>query len=174
MLQITLGAYGRAPKDEEDDEFLPREHYGWYPGMSDEDIYTSARGRWVLNRARAEREKYAVVTADGIARQVIEINRWRTYHEQGRHAFSGQVLPPGHPVHDRYVGKPLASASRNPIHYISDPDDPRGLCKCGCGRATNGIWVTGHDQRAIHDRIRRDFGGDVAAFIDWYDENPHA
>jgi hypothetical protein len=27
--------------------------------MQDEDVYTSARAWWVLNRARAEREKYA-------------------------------------------------------------------------------------------------------------------
>jgi hypothetical protein len=88
----------------------------------------------------------------------------------GRHAFNGQILPAGNAVRDRYVGKPLVSPSRNPIHYITDPDDPSGECKCGCGQSTNGVWVTGHDQRAIHDRIRRDFGGDVGTFVDWYDE----
>ena len=170
MLQITLGVYGRAL--DEDREFLPRSHYGWYQGMSDADVYTAARGWWVLNRTRAEREKYAVVTADGIARQVIEIGEWWTDPEMKRHAFNGQILPSGHSVRDRYVGKPLASASRNPIHYITDPDDPTGVCKCGCGQSTNGSWVTGHDQRAIHDRIRRDFGGAVEAFIEWYDRDP--
>jgi hypothetical protein len=56
MLQITLGRYGRADEVEHNKEFLARHHYGWYPGMSDEDVYTSARGWWVLNRSRAERE----------------------------------------------------------------------------------------------------------------------
>ena len=140
--------------------------------MKGQDILASARGWWVLNRLRAERERYAVVTAEGAAIQAIEITEWRTHDGSGRHAFNGKILGPGHPVHDRYIGKPLAAASRNPIHYISDPADPAGTCKCGCGQATRGIWVTGHDQRAIHERIRRDFGGDVAAYIDWYDETP--
>ena len=170
MLEITLGKYGYQP--DEDNEFLPRNHNGWHPRMSDEDIFASARGWWVLNRTRAEREKYAVVTAEGTAVQAIEITEWRTDLKTGRHAFNGKILPAGHPVHDRYVDKPLAAASRNPIHYISDPADPTGTCKCGCGQATSGTWVTGHDQRAIQDRIRRDFSGDVAAFIDWYDQNP--
>jgi hypothetical protein len=170
MLLITLGPYGREP--DEDNEFLPRVHYGWYPGMSEADIYTSARGWWVLNRARAERESYAVARAGGIGRVAIEITRWWTDPGSGRHAFDGRILPLGHPVHDRYVGRPATAPSRNPIHYMPDPDDPFGTCRCGCRQATNGIWVSGHDQRAIHDRIRRDFGGDVAAFIDWYDQGP--
>jgi hypothetical protein len=170
MLQITLGRYGYQP--DENDEFLPRNHNGWHPGMGDKDILASARGWWVLDRTRAEREKYAVVAADATAVQVIEITEWRTHPESGRHAFNGKILGAGHPLYDRYVGEPLPAASRNPIHYISDPDDPAGTCKCGCGQATSGTWVTGHDQRAIHERIGRDFRGDVAAFIDWYDGRP--
>ncbi len=170
MIQITLGAYGYQP--DQSDDFLPRRHSGWHPGMDDSDVLASARGWWVLNLSRAEREKYAVVTAQGIAIQAIEITEWRTKTGANgtRHAFAGKILAPGHPVHGRYVGKPLPSASRNPIHYVSDPADPAGTCRCGCGQATGGTWVTGHDQRAIHERIGRDFGGDVAAFIDWYDE----
>lgn len=169
MLQITLGPYGHV--DEEHLEFAPRSHCGWYPGMPPEDTYTSARAWWVLNRIRAEREKYAVVTARGTAVQAIEITGWHT-RADGRHAFSGKVLTAGHPVYERYIGNPLGTASRNPIRYLEDPNDPAGTCKCGCGEATGGTWVTGHDQRAIHDRIRRDFSGDVARFIDWYDESP--
>ncbi len=172
MIHITLGAFGYQP--DENDDFLPRSHNGWHPGMSHQAVLTSARGWWVLNRSRAERENYAVVTAQGIAIQAIEIGEWRTKtgpDGKVRHAFDGKILGPGHPVHDRYVGKPLPPASRNPIHYITDPADPAGTCKCGCGQATGGTWVTGHDQRAIHERIGRDFGGDVAAFIDWYDQD---
>src|SRR5260221_2426600 len=145
MLQITLGAYGRV--EEEEREFAPRSFCGWYRGMSDEDIYTSARAWWVLNRARAERENYAVVTANGTAIQVIEIEDWHTNASDGRHAFSGTILKKGHPVYDRYVGQALTAASRNPIHYIDDPDGPaETVCKCGCKEATSGgTWLPGHD-----------------------------
>jgi hypothetical protein len=34
-----------------------------------------------------------------------------------------------------------------------------------------GEWLQGHDQRAIHNRIRADFDGSVSRFIDWYDAN---
>jgi hypothetical protein len=172
MIQITLGRYDYQP--DQNDDFLPRNHSGWHQAMTDQDVMTSARGWWVLNLARAERERYAVVTAQGNAILTIEITEWRTKTGPNgtRHAFDGKILGPGHPVHDRYVGKPLPAASRNPIHYIADPADPSGTCKCGCGQATGGTWVTGHDQRAIHERIGRDFGGDVAAFIDWYDGGP--
>jgi hypothetical protein len=172
MIQITLGGYDYQP-DQEDD-FLPRRHSGWHQDMTDQEVFASARGWWVLDRNRAEREKYAIVTAQGSAIQAIEISEWRTRTDprgQVRHAFDGKILAPGNPIYDRYVGKPLPSASRNPIHYVTDPADPAGTCKCGCGQATSGTWVAGHDQRAIRQRIGRDFGGDVAAFIDWYDQN---
>ena len=42
-------------------------------------------------------------------------------------------------------------------------------CACGCGQVIlKGVWVPGHDHRAIHSRIAQDHGS-VAAFIDWYD-----
>jgi hypothetical protein len=42
-------------------------------------------------------------------------------------------------------------------------------CACGCGTTIlRGQWVTGHDHRAVHQRIKKHHG-DVAGFIDWYD-----
>ena len=42
-------------------------------------------------------------------------------------------------------------------------------CACGCGTAiSRGLWATGHDHRAVHQRIKRHHGN-VAGFIDWYD-----
>ncbi len=169
MLQITLNKYGYVA--EEDHPILPRHHCGWNPRLTDDEVLTSARGWWRLDRSRAERERYVVVAAEGIGRLAVEVTGWDTDDKLGRHGFRGIILPAGHPVHDRYVGKPLATASQNPIHYISDPcDSGDGPCKCGCGETTRGTWVQGHDQRAIHDRIRRDFTGDVARFVDWYDQ----
>lgn len=47
----------------------------------------------------------------------------------------------------------------------------QATCACGCGTKINrGVWVPGHDHRAVHERIRRDHGN-VATFIGWYDQN---
>lgn len=47
-------------------------------------------------------------------------------------------------------------------------------CKCGCGNTVErGVWLPGHDQRALHQRIHRDHGN-VANFVDWYDASRRA
>jgi hypothetical protein len=171
MLQITVGE-ARYQPDDQDDDFLPRTLAGWHEKMTDSEVYDAARGWWKLSLARAEHERFAVVVARGIVRQVIEIHEWRySGPKLDRYAFSGEVLRPGHAVHDRYIGTSRPSANQNPIRYFDDPDaDSLGSpCKCGCGELTRGIWAQGHDHKAIHQRIGRDFNGDVAAFIDWYD-----
>jgi hypothetical protein len=59
---------------------------------------------------------------------------------------------------------------RNPVTYIDDPaGDPR-TCACGCGAVVPGhrIFVPGHDQRAVHDRITRQWGNTLN-FIHWFD-----
>jgi hypothetical protein len=76
-------------------------------------------------------------------------------------------------VFDRFVGQPdpADSTSRFPVLYLADPID-KSTCRCGCGETVaRGEWSQGHDQRAIHERIRNDFGGSVSRFIDWYDVN---
>ena len=42
-------------------------------GMSDQDAPTAARGWWVLNRSRAEHERYVVIGARGLGRLAVEI-----------------------------------------------------------------------------------------------------
>jgi hypothetical protein len=169
MLRIKLG--NRRYVGEEGNKFLPRQHAGWDPTMTETQVYDAARGWWRLNQ-RAEQEKYALVVAGGNEGvMAIEINEWE--REGDRRAFAGQILQPGHPVYDKFVGKPdpANSTSRFPVLYLSDEVD-HGTCRCGCGKAVErGEWVQGHDQRAIHDRIRSDFGGSVSRFIDWYDAN---
>jgi hypothetical protein len=166
MLRITL-AYPRRHSPSAD-PFLTRVWGGWDEDLTDQQVYDAGRGWWKVGD-RAERESHAVLTSRGIARQVIEITGWDPGKQSnGRRAFRGTILSPGHLLHDRYVGQPLAAASRNPVGYIADePDTP---CRCGCGEPARSLWLPGHDQRAIHDRIRRDFGGDIGSFIDWYDK----
>jgi hypothetical protein len=118
MLQLRLGSL--EPQPDKDDSFLPRTFSGWHQGMTAQQIYTSGRGWWRLSLTRARHERYAVVVADGIARQVIEITEWATHPKSGRHAFSGIILTPGHSVHDRYIGKAMDSRGQNPVRYISD------------------------------------------------------
>jgi hypothetical protein len=114
MLQITLGSPRYQPEDMES-EFLPRTLAGWHERMSESEVYDAARGWWRLNVNRARRERFAVVVAQGVARQVIEISEWRYAPNIDRCAFNGAVLQPGHPVRDRYVGVRMAAASQNPI-----------------------------------------------------------
>ena len=170
MLRIKVGKITYIGHEQGDHPFLPRQHGGWDPTMTEQQVYDAARGWWRLSR-RAEQERYAIVVAQGVCRMAIEINEWR---QQGnRRAFAGRILQPGNPVHDRFVGEPdpAKSTSRNPVHYLTDPVD-QAICRCGCGETIErGEWVMGHDQRAIHQRIRTDFDGSVSRFIDWYDAN---
>lgn len=79
----------------------------------------------------------------------------------------GRVLRPGDPAHDALIGQPV-DGHRNPVTYIAGLD-PR-TCRCGCGGTVAGgrAFRPGHDQRAGHDRITRQWGGTVG-FVDWFD-----
>jgi hypothetical protein len=170
MLRIKLGQRMYVGDEQADDTFLPRQHAGWDPTMTPQEVYDAARGWWRLNQ-RAESEKYAVVVAGGTCIMAIAIKVWKL--DGDRRAFTGDILGPGNPVHDKFVGggDPAESTSRFPVLYLSDPVD-EATCRCGCGGSvTRGEWLAGHDQRAIHARIREDFGGSVSRFIDWYDAN---
>jgi hypothetical protein len=170
VLRIKLGQRNYVGDQQADHDFLPRLHAGWDPTMTDGEVYDAARGWWRLNQ-RAEQERYAIVLAGGQIRMAIEIREWRT--EGDRRAFGGRILGAGEAVYDKFVGgaDPAESTSRFPVLYLADPVDA-GVCRCGCGETvTRGEWGQGHDQRAIHQRIRDDFGGSVSRFIDWYDAN---
>jgi hypothetical protein len=170
LLRIKLSQRTYVGDEQSSHPFLPRQHAGWDPTMSEKEVYDAARGWWRLNQ-RAEQERYAVVVAGGQSVMAIRIAEWR--QEGDRRAFAGDILQPGDPVHDKFVGKPdpAESTSRFPVLYLADPVD-MATCRCGCGSTVaRGEWVQGHDQRAIHDRIRADFGGSVSKFIDWYDAN---
>jgi hypothetical protein len=48
--------------------------------------------------------------------------------------------------------------------------NPTPICPCGCGQAApkQGRFVPGHDQMAIHQRIKQEWGNTIG-FIEWFD-----
>jgi hypothetical protein len=107
----------------------------------------------------------------GYVRMVIEITEWAHRPAMGRRAFAGRILEPGETTYKEFMLKPdpLQTESRYPAMYFDHVLDGRA-CACGCGElATLGRYVQGHDQRALHQRIERDFRT-VDAFLDWYDQ----
>ncbi|MEU3980683.1 hypothetical protein AB0F77_11315 [Streptomyces sp. NPDC026672] len=163
MIHITLGAMRYvSPKEDQ----LGRDHVGWDPNMDDEALFRANRGCWVLGE-RADREQYALLSAGGVVRQAIEIDRLVAV-SGGRRAIEGRFLEAGHPVHDAYVGKPQpVEPARNPVTYFESPHAAR-TCGCGCeAPVTLGWFLPGHDQKALHDRVAKI--GTVHQFIDWFD-----
>lgn len=70
LIHITLGPM-RYVNPEQDQ--LGRDHVGWDSNMDDAALFRANRGCWVLGE-RADREQYALVSAQGIVRQAIEIH----------------------------------------------------------------------------------------------------
>jgi len=165
MLRIRLGHRRYIGDEELEDPILRRTLVGWDPTMSDDEVALAARGWWRIGE-RADNERYAAVVGGGIIREVMTIERWHTAQD-GRRAFDGELLPPGHPVRDRLVGQPdpVASAARNPVAYIDDPVDFQP-CACGCGTPVRSAWAPGHDQGALHRTLQANWGT-VLDFVTW-------
>jgi len=164
MIHITLGSKVAADRD----DALGRGWVGFDESMTDAELYEASRGCWVLG-SRADDEKHALVSFAGKVRQAIEIDQIELIPSCNRRALRGAVLRPGHPVYDRYVGKPSPVVGvRNPITYFDDEDEQR-TCACGCDvqPAPHRDFVPGHDQRAVHERIAR--VGTVKDFLAWFD-----
>lgn len=164
MLHITLGP--ERPVDPQQDE-LGRDRVGFSPTMSDLALYDANHGCWKLG-PRAHKERYMIVSFEGIVRQAIGIESIEPVKRSTRSVVHGEVLKPGHHVYDKYVGKPSpVQGVRNPVTYFDDDADG-APCRCGCGGSVSGRdFLPGHDQRAIHDRISQI--GSVAEFLDWFD-----
>lgn len=172
MIVITLGPEKRLDPIEDD---LGRDRVGYNPTMSPGALYDANHGTWHLGE-RANRERYVLVTFQGIVVQAIAINRveavsgaYAGRENSKRSVIHGDVLNQGHLVHDRYVDHPSPiPPQRNPVGYFDAPED-HTPCLCGCGEPTPAgkDFVAGHDQTALHDRVRRI--GTVKEFIDWFD-----
>jgi hypothetical protein len=165
MLHITVGPE-RSIDPQTDD--LGRATVGYSPRMTDYELYEANHGCWKLGY-RVRSERYYLASYDGIVRQAVAIDRIeRSSPTSGRSVIHGKVLKPGHPVYDRWVGNrsPIMGV-RNPITYFEDEADSRA-CLCGCGGTSLGRdFLPGHDQTALHDRVRQI--GTVAEFLEWFD-----
>jgi hypothetical protein len=168
VLRIKLGPRTFEPNDH---PFAKRMLKGWDPTMTEREVYDAGRAWWVLGD-HAEREHHAVIVGGDQVVMAIGIDEWHHDAGRGRRAFAGRILRSGDPVYDSYVGRPdpALSRSRNSVAYFATSFDTN-VCLCGCGEAAAGDWLPGHDQRAIHQRIARDFGGSVKRFIEWYDSD---
>lgn len=145
---------------------LGRSVVGWSPTMSPAELYEACRGCWKVGE-RGKKERFILLVADDVVRGAMEVSGYAD-HSDHRTSFTGTMLGPGHPVFDAYVNKPdpCGGNHRNPVRYLPNP--PRS-CGCGCGTTTERDFVPGHDQRAVHDRIKRVFGS-VSNFLLWFDQ----
>lgn len=172
MIVITLGAE-RVVDPREDD--LGRDRVGYSATMSPMALYDASHGAWHLGE-RANREHFALVTFGETGVLAIDIDRIEPVSgmvggREGsrRSVIHGDILAKGHPIYDTYVGKrsPIPP-QRNPIGYFDAPEE-HAPCLCGCGGPTPAgkDFIAGHDQTALHDRVRQI--GTVRDFIDWFD-----
>ncbi|MEV7396690.1 DUF3883 domain-containing protein [Aeromicrobium sp. NPDC092404] len=124
MLHIRLGELRQVDPMSDD---LGRSFVGYRAGMTDAQVYEANRGCWRLG-ARAQDERYAIFSFDGIVRQALEISSVEAAPKRSmRSVVYGRVLGPGHHVHDTYVGRPAPeSRGRNPISYVPDTPVPVG------------------------------------------------
>lgn len=164
MLHFKLGPV--RPADPADG--MVRATIGYDATTSAEENFDRNRGVWVLG-PRAARERHALFssTADGTVKFVVAIKELEPVLR--KKAVVGRVLPASDPLHQRWVGKPAPDSFRNPFTYVAEKDQP-ATCACGCGEAVTGgrTFLPGHDQRAIHARIVRQWGNTVG-FLDWFD-----
>ena len=162
MLHITLSkAFDVDPRVDE----LGRVRVGFDPNMTEAELHEANRGCWVLGK-RADRERFAVFSHHRTVVQAMEITGILNLGR--RRALEGRVLHQGDPVYDEFVGGPSPVSARNPVGYFDHPVG-RNVCGCGCGAGIpgSGLFVAGHDQRAIHERIAKI--GTVRDFIEWFD-----
>jgi len=155
----------------EDD--MSRTWTGWSPHHSDAENFEQNRGVWVLG-PRAAKERVATFSLDGTVRLVARIERLETIPAKAagarsKRAVVGHLLGKGDPAYDALFGTTV-DGHRNPVTYIDGPDAGPSTCACGCGGEVAGhrAFLPGHDQRAIHERIARQWGNTLG-FIDWFD-----
>lgn len=151
------------------DEPMGRAWVGYDKNLPDEELFNQNRGRWVLG-PRADREDYVLFsyTGDHTVKFVAEIDGFKPIGK--KRAVVGRVLDPDHPVARKWVGAPAPDNFRNPVTYVHEPGGGPSTCACGCGETVpaNRAFAPGHDQKAIHARIAKQWGGTLG-FIDWFD-----
>jgi hypothetical protein len=144
---------------------MGREWVGYDSRLTAEEMFEQNRGRWVLG-PRADREDYAAFsyTGDHTVKFVARIDGFEP--SGNKRIIVGRVLGADDPVAQEWVGKPAPDNHRNPTTYVVESR----TCGCGCGEPVPGnrIFLPGHDQKAIHERIAKQWG-DTRGFIKWFD-----
>ena len=171
-INFKLGAV-RAIDPATDD--MGRSWVGYSPTHSPQVTYEHNRGIWGLG-ARAAREHYATFSYGGSVVVVVEIDHIEVIPRKDPSkrrvsAIAGRVLEPGDEAYDALIGQPVDSF-RNPITYLEDPGGSQlHTCACGCATpiAQPRTFAPGHDQKAVHERITRQWGSTLS-FIAWFDE----
>ncbi|MGW0359220.1 hypothetical protein ACWDXV_33950 [Nocardia nova] len=172
MLVIKLT---RAQPQDEADDPLDREYYGWDPHRTSEENWNSNRGYWALGTKAAAQRHVLFVFEETVvmAAEITAVVEAGPAHP-GRRILEGAPLSAGDPVHDSYVGKrgPVKSLrARNPVTYHEDKTPGFGrLCLCGCRTEVyDAHFVAGHDQAALHQRVAKI--GTIPQFIEWFDKS---
>lgn len=137
---------------------------GWAGNLSDQDVYEQNRGVWLLGR-RSRNERLATFSHHGEVKVVVAIDGFE-YAPGGKQAIIGRVLAAGDPDYDALI-RTAVDTFRNPVTYQEQGDR---VCACGCGANVAGAvtFLPGHDQRAVHERINKQWGSTLA-FVNWFD-----
>lgn len=161
-------------KRDVDPQFDPmsRAWVGYEVGMSASDIFGQNRGVWYLGQ-RAWKEKLVTFSYQGVVVAVAEIDGVENVRSSGaerpKQAVMGRALEPGNPVYDKTIGRAVNSF-RNPVTYERDSGS-HVVCACGCGAeiSSRRAFVAGHDQKAVRERIKAQWGNTLG-FVDWFDD----
>lgn len=152
---------------------MSRTWVGWKPELSDQETYEQNRGVWFLGR-RARSERVATFSHNGFVVAVVAVEGLENIPilnaERAKQAIVGQVLASGAADYDSLIGQAV-DGHRNPVTYGLNLSDTTRTCACGCGGdvAGNRVFLPGHDQRAIHDRITQEWGTTLG-FVEWFDD----
>jgi hypothetical protein len=148
---------------------MSRTWVGWSAELSSQEIYEQNRGIWFLGR-RSRSQRLATLSHHGEVVAVVALEAIEDVPDLGaektKQAIVGRVLGAGDADYDALIGQPVDNF-RNPVTYSSSGT---GMCACGCGGSVTGnrVFLPGHDQRAIHDRITQKWGTTLN-FIEWFD-----
>ena len=171
-IRLKLGSYEPVQSDP-----LERSHVGYFPRMTEQEAWEAGRGVWKMNADKASRQRFALITSEGLVRAVGEVNSVsvHTTVSGDRVALEGHALVEGHPVRDAYIAQPdpVVNGSQNPVGYCELPEEEQFLyqpCACGCGEVSDRDFLPGHDVRAIQARVRQHFDGSPLKFMQWVDE----
>ncbi len=148
---------------------MERDWVGWTPTLTSQEIYERNRGVWYLS-ARAERERYTVFssTVAGVIVAVVA-NEGIENIDGRRKAIIGKVLELATRFTTRWPVSPCLIGTAIQSRTLTTPStSERALVVAVALLPAAGCSLPGHDQRAVHERIARQWG-DTLRFIQWFD-----